>query len=169
LRITRNTVARLEYTLTNDEGEMLDTSRGGAPLAYLHGTGSLIPGLERELEGRRKGETFQVRVPAADAYGERDDAKIHDVPRSHFPHDIEIEVGMQFQAESADGLHLLTVLEVDEEEVKVDANHPLAGVALTFDVEIVEVRVATPEELKHGHAHGEDGHDHESGEDDDEV
>ena len=160
MQITKNTVARFEYTLTDDAGKVLDSSEGQEPLAYVHGLGNIIPGLEEEMEGKSSGDAFQVRVPAAKGYGERDEEMIHDVPKSQLPPDAKLELGMQFQAESEHGLHLLTVVGIEEETVKMDANHPLAGVALNFDIRIVEVRDATPEELEHGHVHGPGGHEH---------
>ena len=161
MRITDKMVARVDYTLTTDEGEVLDSSKEGAPLAYLHGSGSLIPGLEKELEGKAVGDSFSCRVPAEEAYGERDEQQVHEVALSQFPDDVEVQVGMQFQAESEAGVQLLTVVAVEGDLVRVDANHPLAGVALNFEVEVVEVREATEEELAHGHAHGPEGHGHE--------
>ncbi len=160
MQIAQHTVATLEYTLTDDSGQVLDTSEGRAPLAYVHGTGSLIPGLEKELEGKASGDAFQIRVPPDMAYGERDEAIIQTVPRSQLPAEVEIEVGMQFQAESEHGMHVLTVMEVQGETVRMDPNHPLAGVSLNFDVKIVEVRAATSEEIEHRHVHGPEGHDH---------
>lgn len=159
MKITKNTVASLDYTLTNDGGEVLDTSEGRNPLAYIHGNGSLIPGLEKELEGKATGDEFNVRLAAADAYGERDEKMIQTVTRDQMPPGVEIEVGMQLQAESQGGVHILTVMAVEGEEIKLDANHPLAGVPLNFAVKVVEVRDATAEELEHGHAHGPDGHE----------
>lgn len=160
MNIAENAVALLEYTLKDDGGDVLDTSEGGAPLAYLHGHGNLIPGLERELEGKAAGDNFSVRIAASDAYGERNDELIHTVPRADLPQDVEIEMGMQLQAESQHGVHIVTVVGLGETEVELDANHPLAGVALNFDVKVVEVRAASAEELEHGHVHGPGGHDH---------
>ncbi len=160
MQISKNTVARFEYTLTDDSGTVLDTSEGQEPLAYVQGMGSIIPGLEEEMEGKGGGDAFKVRITADKGYGERDENMLHDVPRDQLPPEAELEVGMQFQAESEDGLHLLTVLSIAEDTVKMDANHPLAGVALNFDIKILEVREATAEELEHGHVHGPGGHEH---------
>ena len=160
MKITKNAVASLEYTLTDDGGEVLDTSQGRGPLEYIHGAGNLIPGLEKELEGKGAGDELDVRIEAAEAYGERDEGMVHSVARDQMPPDVEIEVGMQLQAESDAGMHVVTVVGVEESEVQLDANHPLAGVPLNFQVKVIEVRDATAEELEHGHVHGPDGHEH---------
>ncbi len=160
LQITKHTVASLEYTLTNDSGEVLDTTSGRGPLAYVHGTESIIPGLESELDGKGAGDAFKIRIEPAQAYGERNDQMVQTVARDQMP-DGELEIGMQLQAQNEDGgAFLVTVVEVGEAEVKLDANHPLAGVALNFDVKVLEVRAATSEEVEHGHPHGPGGHDH---------
>ncbi|RKY18797.1 MAG: peptidylprolyl isomerase [Planctomycetota bacterium] len=160
MNIAKNAVALIDYTLTNDAGEVLDTSEGGDPLAYIHGTESLIPGLETQLDGKAAGDELKVHIAPADAYGERDDEAIHSVSRDDMPEGAEIVVGMQLEAESEDGVHLVTVIGVDGDDIHIDANHPLAGVALNFEVKVIEVRDATTEELEHGHVHGEGGHEH---------
>lgn len=160
MQITRHTVATLSYRLTDDAGALLDASEDGAPLAYIHGTESLIPGLEQALEGRKSGDVLKVRLSPEQAYGERDEELIHEVSRAELPAEAEIEVGVQLHAESEDGEHILTVVGVEGDAVRLDANHPLAGVALNFDVAVVSVRAATAEELTHGHIHGEGGHHH---------
>jgi len=159
MQIAKDKVVTMEYTLTDTEGTTIDTSRGREPLAYLHGAGGIIPGLEAALEGRSSGEQVQVTIAPEDAYGDRDEQLLQVVPRDKF--DVaDVEVGMQFHAESDQGRHVVTVIAVSDEEVTVDANHPLAGVTLNFDVEVVDVREATEEELTHGHVHGPGGHDH---------
>ena len=160
MQISKQTIASIEYTLTNDAGEVVDTSKGGAPLAYLHGVGGMIPGLEEELEGKSSGDSLQVIVAPEKAYGPRDEKMVQDVSRDQLPAEVEIEVGMQFQAQTDHGPHVVTVMKVDGENVTLDANHPLAGTTLHFDVRVVEVRAATEEELTHGHVHGEGGHHH---------
>jgi FKBP-type peptidyl-prolyl cis-trans isomerase SlyD len=160
MQIEKNIVATIEYELKDDEGEVIDSSKGGDPLTYLHGVGNLIPGLESELEGKGLGDAFKVRIKPEDGYGERLDEMVQEVPRSQFPDDADIEAGMQFQAQTPSGGHVVTVIEAEGDTVKLDANHPLAGVHLNFDVTISEVRAATPEELEHGHVHGEGGHEH---------
>lgn len=158
--ISSHKVVHLHYTLTNESGEVLDTSRGDEPLAYIHGMGNIISGLEEALTGHVAGDRFQVSVPPEEAYGIRDDALIQVVPRSAFPGVNEIRPGMQFRAESPDGVQLVTVTEVDGDEVTLDGNHPMAGLTLNFDVEVTAVRDATDHEIDHGHVHGPGGHHH---------
>jgi FKBP-type peptidyl-prolyl cis-trans isomerase SlyD len=160
MEIGKNTVVAMNYTLTNNDGQILDTSEGRDPLYFLYGVGQIIPGLESALEGKSTGDALQVTVQPADGYGERETALIQKVPRDKFPPDAEIEVGMQFQASSGQGPVVVSVTEVSDSEVTVDGNHPLAGVTLNFDVSIVEVREATAEEIDHGHVHGPGGHQH---------
>lgn len=161
MQIKKNVVGSIEYELTDDAGEVIDTSMGRAPLSYLHGAGNIIPGLEAELEGRSSGDAFQVRIAPEDAYGQRDERMVQDVPRSQFPDGAEVQPGMQFQAQAPGGaIQIVTVVGVEDETVKLDGNHPLAGVSLNFDVKVVEVREATEEELEHGHVHGPGGHAH---------
>jgi FKBP-type peptidyl-prolyl cis-trans isomerase SlyD len=159
--IAKGKVATIDYTLTNDAGQVLDSSQGREPLTYLHG-GGLIPGMERALEGRSAGEHFQVTIPPEQGYGEKDPNMVQPVPRSNFAGVPHIEKGMQFQARSPDGhgARVVTVVDVSPDTVTVDANHPLAGETLHFDVSVKEVREASPEELSHGHAHGPGGHHH---------
>lgn len=160
--IARNTVVRFDYTLTNDANDVLDSSKGGEPLTYLHGAGNIIPGLESALEGKRAGDSLNVRVAPAEAYGERDDRMVQNVPREMFEDSSEIQAGMQFHSSDPEGnVTVVTVVGVDAEHITVDANHPLAGVPLNFAVTIVEVRDASPEELAHGHLHGPGGHHHD--------
>jgi len=160
--IARNKVVRIDYTLTNDANDVLDSSKGGEPLTYLHGAGNIIPGLESALEGKRAGESLNVRVAPAEAYGERDDRMVQSVPREMFEDSNEIQAGMQFHSSDPEGnVTVVTVVSVDAEHITVDANHPLAGVPLNFAVTIVEVRDPSPEELAHGHVHGPGGHHHD--------
>jgi FKBP-type peptidyl-prolyl cis-trans isomerase SlyD len=159
VQIAHHTVASFNYRLTDDSGELIDGSEG-EPLAYIHGTHSIIPGLEQALEGKRAGDALQVRLPPELAYGERDEELVQEVSRDALPVEAEIEVGVQFHAENEEGQHILTVVGVDGDSVRLDANHPLAGKTLVFDVQVVSVRAATPEELKHGHAHGPGSHHH---------
>lgn len=160
MNITENCVASFNYLLTDSSGKMLDTSEGHGPLSYLHGAGNIIPGLESALEGKKVGDKLTVAVPAAQAYGVRDDALVQELPSSMFSGIENIEVGMEFHAETEHGMQVVTVTKVEGENVTIDGNHPLAGVDLNFDVEITEVRAATEEELNHGHAHGAGGHHH---------
>jgi len=154
-----NKVGLIEYTLTDESGETLDASNGN-PLAYLHGHGNLIPGLEKELLGKTVGDKFTATIAATEAYGERVEQLVQTVPAEMFQGVESIEVGMRFEAQSEQGMHSVEVTAVEDGKVTVDGNHPLAGLPLTFDIEIIGVRAATDEEIEHGHAHGEGGHQH---------
>lgn len=160
MQIANDVVASIEYTLTDDQGNVIDSSVGGEPLAYLHGAGNIIPGLESALEGKTVGDSFKISVPPAEGYGEKDDGLLQVVPRSMFRGVDQVEVGMQFHAQTDYGMQVITVAKVEGDNVTVDGNHPLAGQNLNFDVKVVEVRAATSEELEHGHVHGPGGHHH---------
>jgi FKBP-type peptidyl-prolyl cis-trans isomerase SlyD len=160
MEITQQRVVYIHYTLTNDAGEVLDSSRGAEPLAYLHGAGNIIPGLENALAGKHAGDKLNVRVEPAQGYGERDDQLIQTVPRRAFQGIADIQPGMSFHAQSSNGPMRVVVTRVAGDMVTVDGNHPLAGEHLNFDVEIADVRAATDEELGHGHVHGPGGHQH---------
>ena len=155
-------VVGIYYTLKNEAGEVLDTNRkGGRPMAFLHGSGNILPGLEAALLGKAKDDQVHVELAPADGYGERDAAAVRKVPLSHFPPGQTIEPGMRFTAEDPEGRKLpVLVTAVEGEEVTVDHNHPLAGQRLFFDVLIAGVRDATAEERQHGHPHGPGGHQH---------
>ena len=151
----------IDYTLTNDAGDVLDSSEGQAPLAYLQGFSNIVPGLENALEGKKVGDELEVQVEAKDAYGDYSVELVQIVPRSAFQGVDKIEAGMQFHASAPDGgVQVVVVREVDDENVTVDGNHPLAGQRLNFKVKVMDVRDATEEELSHGHIHGEGGHQH---------
>jgi FKBP-type peptidyl-prolyl cis-trans isomerase SlyD len=160
MQIVDETVVLFHYTLTNAVGEVIDASPSGQPLAYLHGAGNIVPGLEQALAGRRAGDRFDVVVAPEQGYGLRHPQLIQVVPRDAFRGVDSIAPGMQFEAQGGHGPMLVTVTAVDAQNVTVDGNHPLAGVALHFAVEVAEVRAATPEELAHGHVHGAGGHHH---------
>lgn len=160
MKISKQKVVSFDYTLTDNDGEVIDSSEGQEPLAYIHGSGFLIPGLENEMEGRKAGDAFKVTVAPEDAYGVRDDSLVKEVERDMFGEVENLEAGMQFQAETEDGIEVVIITAVGEDTVTVDGNHPLADVTLNFDVQIVDVREATAEELDHGHVHGEGGHHH---------
>jgi len=160
MNISENSVASIHYTLTDGEGKVIDTSEGQEPLAYLHGAGNIIPGLEKALLGKSVGDKFTVSIPASEAYGLRDDSMVQELPSNMFSGIDNIEVGMEFHAETEHGLQVVTVTNVEGDNVTIDGNHPLAGVDLTFDVEVADIRAASAEELEHGHAHGAGGHHH---------
>ena len=154
MKIAESCVVSIHYTLTNNEGETLDSSAGAEPLAYLHGTGGLITGLERELEGRVKGDQFKAVIQPEDAYGAVNPELVQEVPLDALSGIENLAVGMQLQSQAPDGrTQILLVEAVGEESATLNANHALAGVVLTFDVEVTDVRAATEEELAHGHAH----------------
>jgi FKBP-type peptidyl-prolyl cis-trans isomerase SlyD len=150
------------YTLTDSKGETIDTSRDTeAPFSYIEGSSQIIPGLEKAMALLSVGDKRKIEVESVDAYGEHDDQLIVEVPRSKLPNSNELQVGDQFQASGPAGEMLLfRVLEINGDNVKLDGNHPLAGEKLTFDVEVLGVRDATPDELSHGHVHGPGGHHH---------
>ena len=154
MNIGKKSVVTFHYTLTNSNGEELDSSTGREPMKYLHGVGNIVPGLEKEMEGKSFGDTLKVEVQPEEGYGEVNPQKIQKVPHSAFKDVPEIKPGMQFQAQGPDGeTQHITVKEVTGDEVIVDGNHPLAGQVLHFDVTIEDVREASEEELSHGHAH----------------
>lgn len=151
----------IDYTLTNDDGEVIDSSSGGAPLAYLHGAGNIIPGLEKALEGKDVGDELSVSIEPEDAYGEFSAELISTLSRSMFEGVDQLEVGMQFHASGPDGsMQIVTIRDLDGDDVTVDGNHPLAGQRLNFKVKVISIRDASQEELAHGHIHGEGGHQH---------
>lgn len=161
MRVANNMVVTIDYTLTDNDGTVLDSSNGGEPLAYLHGQGNIIVGLEEALEGLSAGDAVNVTVLPEKAYGERREDLIEVVPRERFVTDEEIEAGMTFHNhESGDGGRVVRVVEVSPEQVTIDGNHPLAGVTLHFSVRIQDVREASAEELDHGHVHGPGTHHH---------
>ncbi|SDI71203.1 FKBP-type peptidyl-prolyl cis-trans isomerase [Billgrantia gudaonensis] len=160
MQIAQNSVVAFHYTLTNDAGEVLDSSEGRDPLTYLHGAGNIIPGLEKELEGREAGDKLNVAVTPEEGYGEVQPQLVQEVPRDAFQGVEAVEPGMQFQAQTQGGPLMVTVTQVEGDTVTVDGNHPLAGQKLNFDVEIADVREASQEEVEHGHVHGEGGAEH---------
>ena len=158
--VAAHKAVEIHYTLTNDAGEVVDSSREVEPLPYIHGTESLVPGLESALDGKAVGDKIVVSIAPADGYGEVNPELTQSIPRNLFEFDGEIEVGMRFEAEAENGIELVTVIAVDAENIVIDANHPLAGQTLNFDVEIMSIREATSEELEHGHVHGAGGCGH---------
>ncbi len=161
MKIGKDAVVAIEYTLKDDAGEVLDTSEGADPLTYLHGSGQIIPGLESALEGKAVGDAFNVVVQPKDGYGEKEAPGAIKLPRDQLPEGPEPEVGMELEAAGPDGeVETLFIVGVEKDAVLLSTDHPLAGVTLHFDVKVATVRPATKQELSHGHAHGGDGHDH---------
>ena len=160
MQIAERKVASFHYTLTNDAGDVLDSSGGREPLAYLHGAGNIVPGLETEMAGHVAGDKFSVDVAPTDGYGDYIEELVQIVPRESFQGVDDLAIGMQFQAQTGQGSLAVVVTEINDDEVTVDGNHPLAGETLHFAVEIVEVRDASEEEITHGHVHGAGGHHH---------
>ena len=160
MQISQDKVVIMHYTLRDDAGKVLDSSSGGDPLAYLHGQGNIVPGLEKALEGRTVGDKLTVTVAPAEGYGQRDPALVQQVPRRAFQGVPSIKPGMQFHAQTEHGPRTVVVTRVVGDLVTIDGNHPLAGENLNFEVEITEVREPTEEEIAHGHVHGPGGHHH---------
>ncbi len=160
MKIEKDRVVRFHYTVSEVGQAPLESSKeGGEPLSILVGHGNIIPGLENALDGREAGESFGVDVPAADAYGERRDGLSQRVPKKHFGEQ-KLAPGQQVVLNTNFGPRAVTIEKVGMSVVDVDLNHPMAGKDLHFDIEIVEVREASPEEVAHGHVHGEGGHHH---------
>jgi FKBP-type peptidyl-prolyl cis-trans isomerase SlyD len=160
MQIAEKTIVQIHYTLKNAAGDLIDSSEGQEPLAYLHGAGSIVEGLESALAGKTVGDKLDVTVEPERGYGDRREDLVQDVDRSNFVGVDNIEVGMQFLAQTPWGEQPVTVMAVADDSVQLDGNHPLAGETLNFSVEVVNVREASEEELQHGHAHGEGGHHH---------
>lgn len=154
MQVAKDTVVAIDYTLKDNDGTVLDASQQGQPLEYLHGAGNIIPGLEKALEGKEPGDDVSVTVAPAEAYGERNDDLQQEVPRDLFQGVDHVEAGMRFQAQTQQGTQVVTVTSVQDDTVTVDANHPLAGQTLNFEVNVSSVREATDEERQHGHVHG---------------
>lgn len=158
MQVAANKVITLNYTLKNDAGEIIDQSQDGS-FCYLHGANNIIPAMEQALEGRSKDDSLELNLAAAEGYGEYNPELTQVVERAMFEPGTEIEVGMQFQAQSADGhMIAITVTEVEGDKITIDGNHPLAGINLSYELNVVDVREATEEEIAHGHIHS---HDHE--------
>jgi FKBP-type peptidyl-prolyl cis-trans isomerase SlyD len=161
MKIANGCVVAMEYTLKTEDGSLIDTSEGDEPMWYLHGSGQIVPGLEAALTGRAVGDKVEAVVKPEEGYGPRQDDRVLTVPRNRLPESPEPEVGMQLEAQGRRGEQVvLWVTEINGEEVTLDGNHPLAGQTLHFEVEVKQVREATADEKRHGHAHGPDGHHH---------
>jgi len=159
--IQSGSVAQFHYTLRDGAKEVIDSSEGREPLTYLHGASNIVPGLERQMEGKAVGDKFTANVPAAEGYGERTGEGPQPVPRSALPEDAPLQPGMMLQAQSPEGQVVpVWITKVEETQIFVDDNHPLAGVDLSFEIELVNIREATDEERSHGHPHGPGGHHH---------
>lgn len=160
MKIESETVVSFHYTLRDENGKELETSRGSEPSVYLHGANNIIRGLETAMTGRESGDVFTVSLAPAEAYGMRNPDKMQRVPVKHLAFRGKLEAGKVVQLNTAEGMRAVTVVKAGRHSADIDANHPLAGQTLTFDVEIVDLRPATPEEIAHGHAHGPGGHHH---------
>jgi FKBP-type peptidyl-prolyl cis-trans isomerase SlyD len=158
--IAAKKVASFHYTLSNEQGEQIESSRERQPMTYLHGARNIIPGLEQALAGKAAGEQFQVTIAPAEAYGERRSDRVQRIPAKHFRDAKHLRPGQMVTIQTRRGPMQATVVKVGRFNVDVDTNHPLAGQTLTFDVEVTAVRDATKEEISHGHVHGPGGVDH---------
>lgn len=161
MTIAENKVVTLEFTVKNAEtGEVIETSVDSEPLVYLHGFNNLVPGLESELTGKVVGDSYDVTVSPEEGYGVRDESLVQEVPMEAFQGIENVQVGMAFTADGAEGPVVVEVTAVEGDVVTVDANHPLADIKLAFSGEVKEIRDASQEELEHGHVHGPGGHHH---------
>ena len=161
MEISDKKVVKIHYKGTLDDGSVFDTSEGRDALEFIFGVGMIIPGLEEGIKGLKVGDKKSVKVPADKAYGQINEQAMQEVPKDQMPEGAEIKVGMQLMAQGPQGAIPVVVSEVKESTIVVDFNHPLAGKDLTFDVEVVDIRDATKEELEHGHVHGPEGHKHD--------
>ena len=159
MKIEKDRVVRFHYSVAEQGQEPVESSKGGEPLAILYGHGNIIPGLEKAMEGREAGDTFSADVPAAEAYGEKREGLTQRIPKKHFG-DQRLVPGMQVVLNTNFGPRAVTIEKVGMSVVDVDLNHSMAGKDLHFDIDVVDVREATAEELEHGHVHGEGGHHH---------
>ncbi len=160
MKISKNNIVEINYTLKDNESNILDSSEGQEPLAYIHGIGNLIPGLENALEGKEKGDKIQTKIKPEDAYGVRDENLLETVSLKQFENQDDVKEGIQFQIETNDGVKMATITNISGDDVSIDMNHPLADIELNFDVEVISIREASEEELSHGHVHGAGGHHH---------
>ena len=160
MKIENNKVVGIEYTLKDNKGEVIDTNAGsGEPLFFIQGLGTIVPGLERAMNGKELCESFDATIKAADGYGEFDANRKRRIPRSAVG-DMKVEVGMMLQATGPEGASVVTVSDVTDTDIEIDGNHPMAGKDLYFSIKVTEIRDATEEELSHGHIHGPGGHHH---------
>lgn len=160
MQIEKHRVVTLAYTLKDNDDRIIDQSDDGS-FCYLHGASNIIPGLEDALTGKSTGDELSVSIPPEHGYGVREADRVQAVPREMFPADQDIEPGMQFHAQGPDGQAIVVMIaKVEDDTITVDGNHPLAGVQLNFDVRVMDIRDASPEEIEHGHVHGPHGHHH---------
>lgn len=160
MQIEKNKVVQFTYKLSDEAGQLLEASEDGQPVAYLHGHNNMLPGLENKLEGRSAGESFEITLAPADAYGERHEDSEQRVPVKHLQGAKKWKPGMIATVQTDQGARQVTVVKLGKFMVTVDTNHPFAGKTLNFDINILDVRDATDEEVAHGHAHGVGGHQH---------
>jgi len=160
MQISAGSVVLFDYILTDDDKDIIDSSEGSEPLAYIQGEGQIVPGLEKEMEGRSAGEYFKSSIPAEEGYGLHDPQNISVVPLHQIDGGEELEEGMQLHTEGEFGEETVIITKIEGNEVTIDGNHPLAGMTLHFEISIRDVRAATKEELEHGHVHGPSGHSH---------
>ena len=160
MKIEKDKVVLMNYTLTDNEGSVIGSTEGDVPMAYIQGKGNIIPGLEVEMEGKKAGDKLKVSISTENAYGKRNPELLHVVDRSVFQGDEEITIGLRVNVQTSNGDSIAIVSAFDDKTITLDLNHPLADKDLTFDVEIVEVRDATETEKEHGHVHGPGGHHH---------
>ena len=160
MQIGNNKVVSIHYQLKDDKGHVLDSSFGKDPLVYIHGTGHLISGLEKKLNDKKVSDKIEAIIAPEDAYGMYNDEAVHQVPLSGFEGDEELKIGMQVQMQSNQGVSIAEVTKIEGDQVTLDMNHPLAGMELHFEVEVLDIRDASKEELEHGHVHGPGGHHH---------
>jgi FKBP-type peptidyl-prolyl cis-trans isomerase SlyD len=158
--IDNQRVVSFDYTLKDTDGNVIDSSDGNEPLSYLHGAGNILPALEAEMQGKTEGDEFSAVIPPEEGYGVRDDSLVGDVPLTDLEGIPNLKVGQQLEAQTPTGPRVVRITAVNDSAVTIDANHPLAGVTLHFDVKVADIREATADELEHGHAHGAGGHHH---------
>jgi len=161
MKVGKDKVVLMHYTLKNDAGDVIDSSDGGDPLPFLQGHGNIIPGLESALEGSKVGDKLDVSIKPEEGYGERMKDAIQEIPSSALQGVDEVKVGMQLQSQDKDGnAFLVSVTKIEDDKITVDGNHPLAGQTLHFSVSIESIRKAEAEELSHGHVHADGQHNH---------
>ena len=156
--IENESVVGIEYRLSDSDGNLIDSSEGSDPLAYLHGAQNILPALESELTGKSVGDKVSTVIQPENGYGVRNDTLVGEVPRADLEGIPNVEIGMELEAETPEGARIVRVIAMSDDSITIDANHPLAGVELHFDVTVASIREATEEEISHGHVHGPGGH-----------